>query len=96
MGNSMDRGAWQATVHGIAELGTTEVTEHTHTIAPWWCGNTPQNYTLKLGPKPYSEWFIQPVKSCCLCFKTSPEKISHKGLIDGVVKGIENKPKEKS
>ena len=23
--NSMDRGAWQATVHGVKELGTTEV-----------------------------------------------------------------------
>ena len=26
--NPMDRGAWQATVHGVAELGMTEVTEH--------------------------------------------------------------------
>ena len=24
----MDRGAWQATVHGFSELNTTEVTEH--------------------------------------------------------------------
>ena len=27
----MDRGAWQATVHRVAELDTTEVTLHTHT-----------------------------------------------------------------
>ena len=29
--NPMDRGAWQATVHGISELDTTEVTEHSTT-----------------------------------------------------------------
>ena len=28
----MDRGAWQATVHRVAESGTTEVTEVTHNI----------------------------------------------------------------
>ena len=26
--NAMDRGAWQATVHGVAESGMTETTEH--------------------------------------------------------------------
>ena len=26
--NSMDRGAWRATVHGITELDTTEATYH--------------------------------------------------------------------
>ena len=31
MGNPMDRGAWQATVHGVAELGTTLATKRTHT-----------------------------------------------------------------
>ena len=27
--NPIDRGAWRATVHGVAELDMTEVTEHT-------------------------------------------------------------------
>ena len=32
LGNPMDRGAWQATVHGITELDTTELTcMHTYT-----------------------------------------------------------------
>ena len=27
----MDRGAWRAIIHSVAELGMTEATEHTHT-----------------------------------------------------------------
>ena len=29
--NPMDRGAWQATVHRVSELDSTEATEDTHT-----------------------------------------------------------------
>ena len=29
LGNPMDRGVWQATVHWVTELDTTEVTSHT-------------------------------------------------------------------
>ena len=31
LGNPMDRGAWRATFHGVAELVMTEHTTHTHT-----------------------------------------------------------------
>ena len=31
LGNPMDRGAWKATFHGVAELVMTEHTTHTHT-----------------------------------------------------------------
>ena len=28
--NFMDRGAWKATIHGVAELDMTEATQHAH------------------------------------------------------------------
>ena len=31
--NSMDRGAWQATVHRVAESDTTEATAHTYAVS---------------------------------------------------------------
>ena len=33
-GNALHRGAWRATVHGVAELDTTEATEHTAGLEP--------------------------------------------------------------
>ena len=31
LGNSMDRGAWWATVHGVTKVGHDGATEHAHT-----------------------------------------------------------------
>ena len=40
----MDRGAWRATVHGVAQLNMTEGTEHacTHTGTPLTTASTPK------------------------------------------------------
>ena len=35
--NPMERGAWQATVHYVAELDTTEVTEHNNSYYYYCC-----------------------------------------------------------
>ena len=32
LGNPMDRGAWQATVHSVADLDRTEDSTHTHSV----------------------------------------------------------------
>ena len=48
--NSTNRGVWQATVHGVAELDTTERlsthTQHTHTLPPWVPGIWPARPSL--------------------------------------------------
>ena len=45
--NSMDRGAWQATVHGVTESDTTE---HAHTSMLWLLRATRETYHI------YRQW----------------------------------------
>ena len=39
----MDRGAWQATVHKVAETDMTEATEHSTDLI-YWCQQEPELY----------------------------------------------------
>ena len=41
LGNPMDRGTWQATVHGLAELNTNEHSTHTHRYQKMFLPNYP-------------------------------------------------------
>jgi len=41
--NPMDRGAWRTTVHGVAELDTTEGTQHAHKTLKTPCTVSMQN-----------------------------------------------------
>ena len=43
--NPMDRGAWQATVHRVADSNVTEATQHTHTIL-FLCANLLKLFTF--------------------------------------------------
>ena len=55
----MDRGAWQATVHGVAKSDTTEATKHTLTYQSYTPAH--MNYT----PFPDYTWYF-PMSGTCL------------------------------
>ena len=48
--NPMDRGAWQATVHGVTRSQTRlkQLSMHAHVETPWKYGVQPLNYVISL------------------------------------------------
>ena len=53
LANSINRGTWQATVHGVAKTGTTERLTHTHTHAHTVYILIPNSQSISFYPSPW-------------------------------------------
>ena len=62
--NPMDRGAWRATVHVVAESDTTEVTQHARREDPTRCG------AMKPAHRNYWAWALEAMGCNCWGLRT--------------------------